>query len=494
MGRLFDDYIKTITNIGTQKTLKSAYKHIGDYEDSNKTLDDVKRIFYASKVDTPQSVRNFRSQFRNYANYIEDPVLMDMLDCIDALEICTKVKELGVAKYFSHTAFQKAFEAINNSAVLNPFYVQTLFLCIYEGVYSRDFSVLVNLKASDISGNTVICQKDDGSYYQVEISSELSARLLTLGNQHSWKCRNRYNEFDREISGETYDSCFKVEKRERANRRSSPKTVYENTYRRLLREIISTELGYNIAAFEIYISGIMYRISLALQAQGIGVIDAFTKNNRDPVVKQIIEKELTRSHYDKPISQFKQLVEGHIEVFVLPFEHDVNTSTSFVCPDSQRLDAEAIQDYITYKGIVYESSDLMPIVTIGVPQPKKDMVEISGRRVYPREKSIAQFALRMADYKCEVDNEHPSFISKSRSLPYTEPHHLIPLAYAECFDVSLDVPENIVALCSNCHNQIHYGSEIKTMLRWLYESRKSKLEQVGLKISFEKLLWMYNVD
>lgn len=38
-----------------------------------------------------------------------------------------------------------------------------------------------------------------------------------------------------------------------------------------------------------------------------------------------------------------------------------------------------------------------------------------------------------------------------------EPHHLIPLQYHEEFEWSLDVEANVVSLCSECHNQIHYG-------------------------------------
>jgi hypothetical protein len=30
------------------------------------------------------------------------------------------------------------------------------------------------------------------------------------------------------------------------------------------------------------------------------------------------------------------------------------------------------------------------------------------------------------------------------ALPDVETHHLVPLKYADCFDVSLDVPENYV--------------------------------------------------
>ena len=131
-------------------------------------------------------------------------------------------------------------------------------------------------------------------------------------------------------------------------------------------------------------------------------------------------------------------------------------------------------------------------VSVGIPALKRELITVDGRLVYPRKRAVALYALIAAQNKCEIDTTHPTFISKSRDLPYTEPHHLIPLAFADNFDVSLDVAENIVSLCSNCHNQIHYGKDIEPMLKRLFEARKTQLEQVGINISFEELLWTYN--
>lgn len=486
MGILYNNYIDTITNESTKKTLKSSYKAIGDYEDSAKTIEDVKKIFYASKVDTPQSARSLCSQFRQFAIYLNDQSLINMLDSIDCLDVCLKVKELGVAKYFSNKQFQAALKRIDNGSVMNPFYVQTLFLCIYEGVYSRDFSVLVNLRLSDIHDNYIVCRKNDGTKYEIEVSDDLISRLTQLGNTHSWVCRNKNGYFDRNIFGEYSDSCFKVEKRDRKSRVSLPSETYVNTYRNRLREIISTELGYNISAFEIYISGIMHRISLNLKANNINVYDAFSKNNRDSSIKKIFENELKRCHYESSVSQFKQRVEGHLDLFDLS---DTKT-VILIQPGEKRIIDENIEDLITYKDLY--SENISDTISLGIVQPKLETKMIENRCVYPRNRAMAHTALVLARYRCEIDNEHPTFISKSGNAPYMEPHHLIPLAFADNFDVSLDVAENIVSLCSNCHNEIHYGKDITNILKWLYENRKTKLQQVGIKISFEELLSMYS--
>lgn len=127
----------------------------------------------------------------------------------------------------------------------------------------------------------------------------------------------------------------------------------------------------------------------------------------------------------------------------------------------------------------------------GKPKKKKTPTKVSSTEIYPRDTNTALNALKLANYKCEIDPEHPTFIRKKNNLPYTEPHHLIPMAYSDSFDFSLDVEENIVSLCSHCHNQIHYGKDIEIILRPLYEQRKDMLARVGLYIKYAELLKMY---
>ncbi len=127
----------------------------------------------------------------------------------------------------------------------------------------------------------------------------------------------------------------------------------------------------------------------------------------------------------------------------------------------------------------------------GTPKKKKAPTKVSSSETYPRDTNTALNALKIAEYKCEIDSEHPTFIRKKNNLPYTEPHHLIPMAYSDNFDFSLDVEENIVSLCSNCHNQIHYGKDVEVILQPLYEKRKDLLARAGIYIAYAELLEMY---
>ena len=138
-------------------------------------------------------------------------------------------------------------------------------------------------------------------------------------------------------------------------------------------------------------------------------------------------------------------------------------------------------------------------VYIPVPEEKAPRVEHKGKMIPARNRQKAQHALAIAEYKCEVGN-HETFIRKSNDLPYTEPHHLIPLQYDDLFEKSLDVEANIVSLCSNCHNKIHYGKEIEGIIRDLWKARKKQLQAAGIgvmkngvEITAEILLGFYGL-
>ena len=127
----------------------------------------------------------------------------------------------------------------------------------------------------------------------------------------------------------------------------------------------------------------------------------------------------------------------------------------------------------------------------GKPQEKQEERELGGRKYIPRDKRRAVNALIIADFKCEIDEDHMTFVRRKDGHPYTEPHHLVPLSYSKQFPVSLDVEENIISLCSTCHNHLHYGKDAKELIKKLYEERKELLCKAGIYVSLAELLKMY---
>lgn len=130
---------------------------------------------------------------------------------------------------------------------------------------------------------------------------------------------------------------------------------------------------------------------------------------------------------------------------------------------------------------------------LGEARKKEDSTVINGSKVYKRDKRRALNALIHSRFSCEINIEHNSFISRGTKRKYMETHHLVPIAYSDEFDVSLDVEENIVSLCSNCHNQIHYGEDARELIEKLYEERKTLLKSVGIDILLKELFQMYEL-
>ena len=130
---------------------------------------------------------------------------------------------------------------------------------------------------------------------------------------------------------------------------------------------------------------------------------------------------------------------------------------------------------------------------LGGKKKKPEPVFTNGHKAYPRDRQTAINALALAHFKCEVEENHPTFIRKKSDRPYTEPHHLVPMSFSDYFDVSLDREENIVSLCSNCHNEIHYGRDARVLIEKLYSNRKELLESIGVTITLDELLEMYGI-
>lgn len=116
----------------------------------------------------------------------------------------------------------------------------------------------------------------------------------------------------------------------------------------------------------------------------------------------------------------------------------------------------------------------------------------TGRTVPKRDPQRAADALEYADYLCEYDCSDRTFTRKN-GKQYTEPHHLIPISRYRDFEYSVDVMENIVSLCSHCHNLLHYGQfEDKVpLLIKLYNERKDALKECGLDLTLAQLKLYY---
>ena len=136
------------------------------------------------------------------------------------------------------------------------------------------------------------------------------------------------------------------------------------------------------------------------------------------------------------------------------------------------------------------------IKDIGIIYKKKSTAAKKQQRTssnYIRDPQAAAYVKQQAEYKCEFNKDHKTFISDISGKQYVEAHHLIPIKYQDQFEYSLDIPENIVALCPNCHRAIHHGTKDckKEIITALFSKRKKILEDNGINIDLEALIEMY---
>ena len=120
----------------------------------------------------------------------------------------------------------------------------------------------------------------------------------------------------------------------------------------------------------------------------------------------------------------------------------------------------------------------------------------NGRNIYPRDPAVSERALMLAGYRCAVDPTHTSFLRRDGLCLYMEPHHLLPMSKTDYFGVSLDREQNVFSLCSNCHNQIHYGrkQDVRNLLSVLFHSREREICSIlGREIGLDEIYGIYGV-
>lgn len=127
------------------------------------------------------------------------------------------------------------------------------------------------------------------------------------------------------------------------------------------------------------------------------------------------------------------------------------------------------------------------------------VMQSGQKRKFRTNPLLGKLAIKKANYQCECDNAHISFISKKTKKSYMEAHHLIPVCFQkemwDKYGVNIDCVENLVSLCPTCHKAFHYGSnEVKSkLIEQLFAKCAPKFRAIGLNISLEEIKKLYKV-
>ena len=197
---------------------------------------------------------------------------------------------------------------------------------------------------------------------------------------------------------------------------------------------------------------------------GLRTIDTYLEKYKFPIrsvyeVKTVADLDLIDKFLKTNPEFVKQNSVGH-NMYSVSFKHFYN----FACQDEVFFNANI---------------DKMDVVV------KKPAVLTTTIQVRKRNQIIIDQALEGANYCCEHNHSHQTFISQSTNKPYMEGHHLIPLMYQDEFDNSIDVYANIVCLCPVCHRLLHHGlaKERIYVAEELYDTRNARLNASGIDLS-----------
>jgi hypothetical protein len=106
-------------------------------------------------------------------------------------------------------------------------------------------------------------------------------------------------------------------------------------------------------------------------------------------------------------------------------------------------------------------------IPAGNPRPAKT----TSATQFVRDRAVMSFAKALAKGQCERCNEDAPFHDEDG--PFLEVHHLIPLS-----EGGPDTPNNVIALCPNCHRRMHHSKDAEQDKVALIQKVIDRLEKI----------------
>lgn len=311
-------FIKSIDVPNTEKVVRYVLNDVdADFEDYR--TQDLEQFVLSREPNSPKAIVTICYVLGLYARWLQEEeagkgnALYKLVQLLDKKELWKKAKPTARRKFISNSQLCRVISEIGLYEEFNQLYYQTLLRCVYEGIYNDDMSVLKNLRGSDVSGEYVTLHEDNGHTYTLKVSHQLAGDLVRLSEQRIWERKNRHGICRIHMRGLYTDSVFKIEERKGSS--PSAQGSYRFSFYGKLRKIADEYLGFRILPFHLYISGIMHRIILRLNQNGVSLTDAFADCSRNRKVYEILAAELSRCNYTSEIGNFREIVKGHLDQF-----------------------------------------------------------------------------------------------------------------------------------------------------------------------------------
>lgn len=310
-----EQFIESVKVPNTAKVVRYVIKDT-DVNIENFSPMELEQFILDLKPNSPKTIITITYVLGLYAKWLQDEGIVDndnlyqMVQSVDKKLLWLKAKPFAKKKFISYEQYQRVLHEIGVYEDFNALYYESLFSCIYEGIYNEDLSVIKNLKKSDINENMITLHEDDGHSYKIKVSEKLASELRQLADIDVWERRNRFGVCKVDMRGAHKDSVFKIE-----DRRTASKTSFKFSYYARLRKIAKEYLEYGLLPLQLYVSGIMHRIKLELEKNNISLEEAFADNSRNKMAHLIISKELMRCNSNIEIGNFREMVKGHLDSF-----------------------------------------------------------------------------------------------------------------------------------------------------------------------------------
>lgn len=126
------------------------------------------------------------------------------------------------------------------------------------------------------------------------------------------------------------------------------------------------------------------------------------------------------------------------------------------------IESKSVETEAQLHSAIHEHSNIeSSSVPLGTSKPN---FTTSTTTLIQRDSAVKEWVLRQAKGFCECCKQAAPFISPD-GLPYLEVHHVKKLA-----ENGSDTTTNAVAVCPNCHRELHYGERAKNIVEILYSS------------------------
>ncbi len=315
MNENMERFIDSIESPNSQKVAKFALKNIdGDIENCSPI--GLEQVILDKRPSSQKEIITIVYILSSYAKWLQEQGVVkgedmyQMLQSIDKKLLWKKAKPTAKKKFISNAQFKRVIHDIEMYEEYNSLYYTTLFQSIYEGLYNDDLSVLKNLRKCDINDNIVTLREDTNHVYKIKVSEKLANDLRKLADINIWQRPNRFSICNVDMRGLHSDSVFKIE-----HRKTAVEDSYRFSYYARLRKITKEYLEYSLLPLQLYTSGVMNRIKVELEKNGISLEEAFADNSRHKMAHLIIQKELIRCNSSIETSNFRELVKGHLDSF-----------------------------------------------------------------------------------------------------------------------------------------------------------------------------------